>query len=94
VIRSSPKSSNIKSILIGARAFIKATRKDDPYIIYTTPMGEKNDTSSSISIQYNKFGDVFEKKNVDILPKYRPYDCTIDLQNGAQPPFGPIYNLL
>jgi hypothetical protein len=27
------------------------------------------------------------------LPKHRLYDCTIDLQDGAQPPFGPIYNL-
>jgi hypothetical protein len=34
-----------------------------------------------------------KKKNVDILPKHRPYDCVIDLQDGAQPPFGPIYNL-
>ena len=23
-----------------------------------------------------------------------PYDCAIELQDGAQPPFGPIYNLL
>jgi hypothetical protein len=28
-----------------------------------------------------------------MLPDDRPYDCAIDLQNGAQPPFGPIYNL-
>jgi len=67
VIRSSPKPSNITPILIGAKAFIKATRKSDPYIIYATPMSEKNDTSSSIPIQYNEFGDVFKKKNADIL---------------------------
>lgn len=28
-----------------------------------------------------------------MLLEHRPYDNTIDLQNGAQPPFGPIYNL-
>jgi hypothetical protein len=44
-------------------------------------------------MQYNDFKDVFEKKNADILPEHRPYDCAIKLQDGAQPPFGPIYNL-
>jgi hypothetical protein len=36
---------------------------------------------------------MFEKKNVDTLPKHRPYDCTIDLVEGTQLPFRPIYNL-
>ena len=27
------------------------------------------------------------------LPKHRPYDCSIDLQPGKDPPWGPIYNL-
>jgi hypothetical protein len=36
---------------------------------------------------------VFEKKNVNTLPKHHSYDCSIDLEEGAQPPFGPIYNL-
>jgi len=36
---------------------------------------------------------VFEKKNVNTLLKHCPYDCTIDLEEVAQPPFGPIYNL-
>ncbi len=36
---------------------------------------------------------MFEKKNVNTLPKHWPYNYTIDLEEGAQPPFGPIYNL-
>jgi hypothetical protein len=36
---------------------------------------------------------VFKKKNVDTLPKHWPYDYIIDLEEGAQPAFGPIYNL-
>jgi len=35
-----------------------------------------------------------KKKNVDDLPKHRPYNCTIELMERTQPPFGPIYNLL
>jgi hypothetical protein len=44
-------------------------------------------------MQYHDFKDVFKKKNVYILPKHHPNDCAIQLQDGAQPPLGPIYNL-
>ena len=50
-------------------------------------------TTDSLPSKYEDFGDVFEKKNVDLLPEHRPYDCLIDLQEGASPPFGPIYGL-
>ncbi len=36
---------------------------------------------------------MFEKKNIDTLSEHCPYDCTIDLEERAQPPFGSIYNL-
>ena len=49
--------------------------------------------SSSFPSKYNDFSDVFEKKNVDRLPEHRPYDCPINLKDGACPPFGPIYGL-
>jgi len=39
------------------------------------------------------FQNVFEKKNADILLEHYPYNCAIDLWEGAQPPFGPTYNL-
>ena len=44
-------------------------------------------------MQYKDFENVFQKKNADMLLEHRPYDCAIDLQEGAQPPFGPNYNL-
>jgi hypothetical protein len=47
-----------------------------------------------IPSQYQEFKDVFKKRNADTLPKHRPYDCTINLVEGMQPPFRPIYNLL
>lgn len=72
---------------------MKAAKKGDSYVIYTIPMRETSDTSSNIPTQCKEFGNVFEKKNADILPEHRPYDCAIDLEEGAQPPFGPIYNL-
>jgi hypothetical protein len=36
---------------------------------------------------------VFEKKNANTLSKHQPYDYTIDLVEGTQPSFRPIYIL-
>jgi hypothetical protein len=58
-------------------------------------MGTSTETGiQKIPKKYHDFKDVFEKKNANILLEYCPYDCAIELQDGAQPPFGPIYNLL
>ena len=48
---------------------------------------------STLPEQYKSYQDVFEKKNVDILPQHWLYDCAIDIEDGAQVPFEPIYNL-
>jgi hypothetical protein len=57
-------------------------------------MGTSIETGvQEIPTQYHNFEDVFEKKNANILPEHHPYDYAIELQDGAQPPFGPIYNL-
>lgn len=88
------KSNVSKPLLEGARAFMYAAKEGSSFAIYATPISDSEKTSSSILSQYQEFQDIFEKKNADILLKHRPYDCSIDLQEGAQPPFGPIYNLL
>jgi hypothetical protein len=33
-----------------------------------------------MKLQYQTYKNVFEKKNVNMLPKYRPYDYAIDLE--------------
>ena len=48
---------------------------------------------SALLKQYKSYQDVFKKKNADILPQHQPYDCAIDIEDGAQVPFGPIYNM-
>ena len=83
-----------KSILmIGARAFVKAAKQGATYMIYANSIIESNEKSSGLPNRYKEYQDVFEKKNADMLPQHRPYDCGIDLQEGTQPPFGPIYSL-
>ena len=42
---------------------------------------------------YHKFADVFSKVKVDSLPEHRPYNLKITLEEGTQPPLGPIYSL-
>jgi hypothetical protein len=32
-----------------------------------------------LSIHYKEYQDVFEKKNADMVPQDRPYNCIIDL---------------
>ncbi|CAI7934981.1 Hypothetical predicted protein [Podarcis lilfordi] len=42
---------------------------------------------------YQDLVDVSEKKGAEALPPHRTYDCPIDLQPGAESPFGRIYAL-
>ena len=85
---------NIQLFILKTRAFVRAAKKNIAFAIYATPMGTSTEIGvHEIPIQYHDFKNAFEKKNADILPEHRPYNCTIELQDGAQPPFGPIYNL-
>jgi len=68
-----------KPLLVGTRAFVHIAKEGTPFAIYATSIGDAEKTSSGIPSRYQDFQDVFEKKNADILPKHRPYDCTIDL---------------
>jgi len=83
-----------KTLFIGARAFMRAVQIGATFAIYTTPTTNAMTMTSKLLEQYNSFEDVFEKKNIDMLPQHRPYNCAIDLEKGTQPPFGSIYNLL
>jgi len=47
---------------------MKAAKKNTPFIIYAIPICEALTSPTTIPKQYKKFQDVFEKKNVDMLP--------------------------
>ncbi|CAG8755553.1 572_t:CDS:2, partial [Cetraspora pellucida] len=49
--------------------------------------------TSILLTKYNDFSDVFDEKEANRLPEYRPYDCAINLVPEKQPPWGPIYKL-
>ena len=80
-------------LVVGARAFIQATKKGTILAISATPIMGSVNGLEALSICYKKYQDVFEKKNLDRLRQYRPYNCATDLQESNQLPFGPIFNL-
>ena len=85
-----PKTS---ILMIGARAFVKAAKQGTTYMIYANSIIESNEKPGRLLDQCKEYQDVFEKKNADMLPQHRPYNCGIDLQKGTQPPFGSIFSL-
>jgi len=48
---------------------------------------------SNIPSEYHEFADIFSKTIAETLPSHRSYDLKINLEEGAQPPVGPIYSL-
>jgi len=59
----------------------------------STKLAETPDLSK-VSFEYHEFTDIFSKTKAKILPPHHPYDLKINLEEGAQPPVGPIYSLL
>jgi len=49
---------------------------------------------SNVPSEYHEFADVFSKTKAEVLPPPHLYDLEINLEEGAQPPVGPIYSLL
>ena len=48
---------------------------------------------SNVPLEHHEFPDVFSKSRANTLPTHQPYDLKIELEDGAIPPFGPIYFL-
>ncbi|OAE30700.1 hypothetical protein AXG93_402s1130 [Marchantia polymorpha subsp. ruderalis] len=79
--------------MVDARAFMKAAKNGRAFAIYAISTFEPDQGSTKLPTQYEEYRDMFEEKNADRLPQHQPYDCGIELQEGAQPLFGPIYGL-
>ena len=51
------------------------------------------DVRKLVPSKYHDYIDVFSPIEVKKLPKHRPNDINIEIEEGKQPPFGPIYSL-
>jgi hypothetical protein len=47
--------------------------------IYAVPIAELLKEPKALPIYYKEYQDVFKKKNANLFPQQRPYDCAIDL---------------
>ncbi|EAL23701.1 hypothetical protein CNBA3480 [Cryptococcus deneoformans B-3501A] len=57
------------------------------------PIVLENTDAEIVPKEYHQYLDVFDKKSADTLPEHRSFDHHIPLEEGKNPPFGPIYNL-
>ena len=89
--------------IIGAAAFLHASKLlgSHNFELYlhssdiqanSAKLAETPDLSN-VPSEYHEFADVFSKTKAEVLPPHRSYDLKINLEEGAQPPVGPIYSL-
>ena len=62
-------------------------------IFIRSTVEEPDKASVSVPPEYSDFADLFDKKTAEVLPVHQPWDHTMPLIEGKQPPFGPIYPL-
>jgi len=84
------KPSDPEAFLRGAKVSLSAaTPTSDPL-----NSQEFESLCNQIPPEYHDFLDVFSKSKADKLPNHNPaYNHHINLKEGKQPPFGPIYSL-
>lgn len=51
------------------------------------------DDPPDLPLQYADFADVFDVKASGKLMSYKDYNYTIEIEEGKQPPYKPIYSL-
>lgn len=57
------------------------------------PLDYINKLRDIVPDQYHDHLSAFSKHKADTLPPHRPYDLSIEMEEGKQPPFGPLYSL-
>jgi len=98
---SNSKQPNIT--IIGAAAFLRTSKllgshnfklclHSSDIQANSTKLAETPDLSN-VPSEYHKFANVFRKTKAENLPPHHSYDLKINLEEGAQPPVGPIYSL-
>ena len=64
-----------------------------PSAMLCTSMVSDAPNLSAVPTQYHNFANVFSKSKADSLPPHCLYNLKIPLEEGSQPPLGPIYSL-
>ncbi|MCO5574011.1 hypothetical protein L7F22_027789 [Adiantum nelumboides] len=72
------KRRHNRPIYLGAKVFMRKAKKYPTFLIFAIPTDtSKTKIMEAFPCQYQDYRDVFEKKNADLLPKHRPFDCSV-----------------
>jgi hypothetical protein len=63
------------------------------YVTSVKPDPLQGDPTTIVPEKFQQYVKVLGKELTDKLPDYKPYDHVIDLKDGEQPPWGPMYPL-
>jgi len=84
----------IEVLLLKAGDWIEEWTDDGEIVLagLATPVNPKTLTHNIPEV-YSDYSDLFSKEAANILPKHQPWDHVIPIEEGKQPPWGPIYGL-
>ena len=102
-IASLPPAAPPNISIIGAASFLRSAKREKLQIL-STSLYELNRSLDSRKIEEGKLEDLYPEVYHDFcpmfseiatqeLPLHRPYDHSIPLKDGFNPPFGPTYSL-
>lgn len=102
--RTGPEEDEPNIAIIGAAAFALLQKQGVPAYCFAPvefcksmraaqTTEEQRVLDENVPPQYHEFADVFSDKQAEELPPHRPHDHTIDIEEGTEPPHGPIYAL-
>ena len=90
------RGSTHKIATISLHQLREEGRKEEMFLFAVSikPSNTTNLEESTVQLpeKYRHYANVFDKVQANTLPHHQPYDCPIDLQQGKEPPWGPIYN--
>ena len=102
-IASLPPAAPPKFSMVGAASFVRSAKREKLQILSTSLYElnrsldrktiEEGKLEELIPEEYHNFLPLFSEIVARELPPHRPYDHSIPLKNGFNPPFGPIYSL-
>lgn len=67
--------------------------EDEDTIIAIMSLDQQSVDAPALPEEFKDFADIFSKASADKLPPSTKYNHSIPLEEGKQPPFGPIYSL-
>ena len=89
-------SNNSDIKLLSSAQWQSSVLSDPDYSIFEVHVAPITETWKSETVlppEFQKYSDVFNEEDANLLPQHRPYDIGIELEENTTPPFGPLYSL-